>query len=120
MTHYEQDELALLLLMVDSAGGGRQITETQEEAAAHLLYEPNESNSWYLSPGRCHLPAEFGGRVAEELPEPRKTTSRRGDLLREYGVGECLTEFSPLQYDHKTLSYTGTIFWDTSEVGGIV
>jgi hypothetical protein len=116
MTYYEQDELALLLMMVESSGNGNMQPEAAEDSVAQMLYEPEETRSWYVAPGRRYLPAELGGRVAQETP-PRAENTRRGDLLREFGAGQCVTEFSPLQFDHKTLTYTGTIYWDTRELG---
>jgi len=117
MTYHEQDELALLLMMVETTGTGNARPEAAEDSVAQMLYEPEETHSWYVSPGRSHLPAELGGRVAQETPPPQTESSRRGDLLREFGVGQCITEFSPLQFDHKTLTYTGTIYWNTRELG---
>lgn len=112
MTYFEQDELALLLLMSDEQSSIDLIRENGPAVISGLLEEFPPADSWALAPGRSHLPAEIGGRIVEMAPAASAQPRRRGDWLREFDAGYCMTDLEPLQFDRKTLTYTGTILWD--------
>lgn len=120
MNYFEQDELALLLLMNDQKGTVELVQDSGPELLAGLLEEEASWGSCLLAPGRGHLPAEIGGRIAESAPEPASRPARRGDWLRQFDAGYCISDLVPLQFDRKTFIYTGTIFWQTPNQGASI
>lgn len=117
MRYHDHDELALLMLMNDQRSIIDVIHENGPDAICGLLQRSAGVESWYLAPGREHLPAEIGGRIAEARSDMDGAKDRRGEWLREFGAGELVSNLEPLEFDHKSLMYTGTIFWETPGMG---
>ncbi len=102
-------EHALLLLMEGQQvrqGVNRTSQEYMPAGSSDSFHTPQTCR---FEPGRRHLPAEFGGRIAAK----RENRASPGTFQVAYaGASATAAAFEPLSFDHSTLTYTGTIFWD--------
>jgi hypothetical protein len=97
--NYEREHA--LLLMMEGQQTWKINSRISDQCMAVGLPSPfRVPRTCRFEPGRRHLPAEFGGRIAVECEPEIPMRAAPGNLLR------------PLEFDQATLTYTGTILWD--------
>ena len=109
--HHDPFELAVLLFMNEKGNSTRE-----EEHAGCVIGSQESPLTWFLEPGRSHVPAEMGGRIASPQNPDLTGTGEEGNWLDEFDVGHRVTDFHPLGFDAHTSSYTGTMLWETRQL----
>jgi hypothetical protein len=102
-------EHALLLMMQGQQTwqSNNRISEQFTVAGFHAPFQLPQTCRF--DPGRRHLPAELGGRIAVGHEPQAGMSTLEGSAAKQAAKKGF---FQPLEFDHTTLTYTGTILWD--------